>query len=87
MTQPIRSTLVTAMLAGFAMSAQAAPRCRTSSRSRASSAGVHLSFRIEGLSLWRQRWAHCWPVRPGMRLATEDQLSERFGARGGEARR
>ena len=56
------------------MSAQAAPRCRTSSRSRASSAGVHLSFRIEGLSLWRQRWAHCWPVRPGMRLATEDQL-------------
>ena len=57
-----------------AMSAQAAPLCRTSSLRRASSTGVHLSLRMVGLSLWRQRWAHCWPVRPGMHLATEDQL-------------
>ena len=56
------------------MSAQAAPLCLTSSWSLESSSSVHLSFLIVGFSLWRQRWAHCWPVRPGMRLATEDQL-------------
>ena len=39
----------------------------------ASSASVHLSLRILGFTLWRQRWAHCWPVRPGISSATEAQ--------------
>ena len=25
-----------------------------------------LSLRMLGFTLWRQRWAHCWPVRPGI---------------------
>ena len=39
----------------------------------ASSASVHLSLRMLGFTLWRQRWAHCWPVRPGISSATEAQ--------------
>ncbi len=35
-----------------------------------SSASVHLSLRMLGLTLWRQRCAHCWPVRPGISAAT-----------------
>ena len=38
--------------------------------SAASSSAVHLSLRMSGLTLCRQRWAHCCPVRPGMARAT-----------------
>ena len=27
-------------------------------------------------TLWRQRWAHCWPVLPTIFLATEDHLQD-----------
>jgi len=40
----------------------------------ASSLSVHLSLRISGVTLWRQRCAHCCPVLPlGISSATEAQ--------------
>jgi hypothetical protein len=39
-------------------------------RTCASSSGVHFSFFIAGLTLWRHRCAHCWPVFPGSSAAT-----------------
>ena len=54
-------------------------------RTLASSSSLHLSFRMLGFTLWRQRCAHCWPVRPGISSATVAQRLPYF-AWGGTGR-
>ena len=51
-------------------------------RTLASSSSLHLSFRMLGFTLWRQRWAHCWPVRPGISSATVAQRLPYFACGG-----
>mmetsp|Transcript_8576 Transcript_8576/g.35896 ORF Transcript_8576/g.35896 Transcript_8576/m.35896 type:complete len:230 (+) Transcript_8576:2705-3394(+) len=64
-----------------AMSAQRRPCVSTNAVSLASSSSLHLSFRMLGFTLWRQRCAHCWPVRPGISSATVAQRLPYFAWR------